>query len=152
MDVGNWAAITVAIPIPKTSMKLAYRPLLGLVLLVMIPLGVASKYYQGSFQWWVNDFSGDILYEIFWIGFIGLLFPHISTTQAAIGVFLATSFLEFLQLWHPPFLEAARSHLLGRLLLGTTFVWWDFPHYAIGCLLGWLGLHYLKRMYRGSRG
>lgn len=132
----------------ETLMKLTYRMLLGLVLIAMIPLGVASKYYQGALQWWVNDFSGDILYEIFWIGVIGLFFPRVSTAQAAIGVFLGTSFLECLQLWHPPLLEAARSHLLGRLILGTTFVWWDFPHYAIGCLLGWLWLRYLKRYYR----
>ena len=23
-------------------------------------------------------------------------------------------------------------------LIGTDFVWWDFPHYLTGCLLGWL--------------
>jgi hypothetical protein len=57
----------------------------------------------------------------------------------AVWVFLATAFLEILQLWHPPFLEAIRSTLMGRLLLGTTFVFSDFIYYAIGCILsGWI--------------
>ncbi|CCQ63282.1 hypothetical protein CWATWH0401_1935 [Crocosphaera watsonii WH 0401] len=39
-----------------------------------------------------------------------------------------------------------RSHILGKLLLGTTFSWWDFPHYIIGCLLGWLWLKFIDKL------
>jgi hypothetical protein len=58
--------------------------------------------------------------------------------RIAIGVFVVTSLLEVLQLWHPWALEQARATFLGRALLGTTFAWWDFPHYALGCALGWV--------------
>ncbi|MDJ0588654.1 MAG: hypothetical protein QNJ72_01490 [Pleurocapsa sp. MO_226.B13] len=30
-----------------------------------------------------------------------------------------------------------RSHLIWKLLLGAGFAWWDFPHYALGSLIGW---------------
>jgi hypothetical protein len=57
-----------------------------------------------------------------------------------VAVFAVTCALEVLQLWHPAPLEAVRGTFLGRTLLGTTFVWWDFPHYALGCALGaWSG-------------
>lgn len=32
---------------------------------------------------------------------------------------------------------------LGRTLIGTTFSLWDFPHYVLGCVLGWLWLRQL---------
>ncbi|GFE69657.1 DUF2809 domain-containing protein [Chroococcus sp. FPU101] len=54
-----------------------------------------------------------------------------------IGVFIVTSLLEFLQLWHFFLLQLLRSYTLGRLLLGTTFSEWDFLYYALGCLIGW---------------
>jgi hypothetical protein len=61
-----------------------------------------------------------------------------------LGVFLVTSALEFLQLWHPPFLQLIRSTFLGQTLIGTSFTWWDFPYYFFGCVLGWFGVRYVK--------
>jgi hypothetical protein len=56
-----------------------------------------------------------------------------------------TNGLECLQVLHAPVLDRIRSCFLGRTLIGATFVWWDFAHYAAGCLIGWL---YLKRLDR----
>ncbi|MCA1992128.1 MAG: DUF2809 domain-containing protein [Coleofasciculus sp. S288] len=110
-------------------------------LLIVTPLGILSKFYYGPAQVWVNDYSGDILYEIFWCLFFFLLIPtRKAITQIPLWVFAVTCVLEILQLWKSPFLEAIRATFIGRTLLGTTFVWWDFPHYAVGSLLGWLWL------------
>jgi hypothetical protein len=49
-----------------------------------------------------------------------------------------------LQLWQPPWLQAVRATLLGRLVLGNTFTWGDFLYYAIGCGLGWLWLRAIR--------
>lgn len=38
-----------------------------------------------------------------------------------------------------------RNTWLGRTLIGTSFVWWDFPYYLLGCLLGWLYLRTLQK-------
>lgn len=80
-------------------------------------------------------------YEVFWCLFFFAFFPKKKfIIFIPIGVFIITSLLEFLQLWHPPFLQLVRSYALGRLLLGTTFSSWDFLYYAIGCVIGawWL--------------
>ncbi|MEH2192618.1 MAG: DUF2809 domain-containing protein [Nostoc sp.] len=60
--------------------------------------------------------------------------------------FVITCILEFLQLLHPPLLNEIRATLVGKLLLGTTFVWWDFPHYGLGCVLGCLWLRQLQKI------
>lgn len=118
-----------------------------LSLLIVTPLGFLSKLYTGPAQNWFNNYAGDILYEIFWCLFFFLLIPHRKAIrQIPIWVFFVTCMLEFLQLWHPPFLQQIRANFLGRTLLGTTFVWWDFPHYAIGCIIGWLWLQQIWRL------
>lgn len=104
---------------------------------IVTPLGFASKWYNGPASWWSNDYGGGILYEVFWCLAAILLFPRASAIITASTVFVITCFLETLQLWHPPFLESIRSTFLGSALIGATFAWWDFPHYFIGCTLGW---------------
>jgi hypothetical protein len=116
-----------------------YRLILFYLLFILIPIGLGSKFYQGIFQNWINNSLGGILYVIAWVTLVLLIQPRFNPIWVAVWVFLATAFLEILQLWHPPFLEAIRSTLMGRLLLGTTFVFSDFIYYAIGCILsGWI--------------
>lgn len=110
-----------------------------LSLLIVSLLGLGSKYYRGWGDNWLNNSLAAVWYEVFWCLFFLALFPK-KIIFIPIGVFIMTSLLEFLQLWHPPFLQLLRSSTLGRLLLGTTFSEWDFFYYAIGCVIGgwWL--------------
>ncbi len=114
-----------------------YRLALLISVVLLVPLGFWVRFYQGGQAYW-NDLLGAIAYEMFWILWLLLVYPTLAIWQVAIGVFLGTSFFEFLQLWHPPLLEAMRATFIGRLLLGTTFNWADFLSYAIGCLAGGL--------------
>ena len=84
------------------------------------------------------DYGAGLLYEVFWILVLFFFFPRKEwTNKIALWVFTVTSVLEVLQLWRSPTLEWIRSHFLGRALIGTSFCWWDFPHYAVGSLFGW---------------
>jgi hypothetical protein len=107
-----------------------------LALAAVTPLGFATKLYRGPGAAWVANYGGGVVYEIFWIFLMLAIAPRWSASRVAIGVLLVTGGLEVLQLWHPPALEAVRSTALGRALVGSTFSWWDFPHYAAGCALG----------------
>ncbi len=49
---------------------LVRRSLILLLLLLIVPLGIFSKAYGGIGQEWVKDYSGDVLYEIFWCLFV----------------------------------------------------------------------------------
>ncbi|MEL4893859.1 ribosomal maturation YjgA family protein [Crocosphaera sp. Alani8] len=117
----------------------------------VVPLGLYSKYYQGIGSIWLNDYGAAIWYEVFWCL---LAFYFFSNKKAVkfipIYVFIVTCLLEILQLWNPFILTLIRSHIVGKLLLGTTFSWWDFPHYIIGCLLGWLWLEFINKLNYNS--
>jgi hypothetical protein len=119
--------------------------ILLIIIIVLIPLGILSKSYQGWGSSWVNNFSGDVLYEMFWCLLIFLVFPYRDEIgKICWSVFFITCALEFLQLRQDPILVSIRSLAIGRLLLGTTFSWWDFPHYFLGCWLSWLFLKSFK--------
>jgi hypothetical protein len=110
-----------------------------IALLIVTPSGFLFKLYSGRLCRWFNDYGAGVMYEIFWCMVIFFFYAYKkAAAKIAIGVFLATSFLEILQLWHPSILQQVRSTFLGGALLGSTFVWWDFPHYVLGCVIGWL--------------
>jgi hypothetical protein len=113
-------------------------------LLVIVPLGFYTKFYTGLVAGWVNNSLSGVFYVIFWCLLVFLLVPA-PAWLIATGVFVVTSLLEILQLSHHPVLEFIRGFFLGRVLIGTVFVWSDFVYYAFGCLLGWLWLRYLSR-------
>jgi len=114
-----------------------YRITLLISIIVIVPLGYAVRFH-GPAPEWLNDSLGSIAYEIFWILLVALLFPQASPLWTAVGVFFTTCALEFLQLWQSPLLQTMRATLPGRLVLGNTFTWSDFPSYFIGSVLGWL--------------
>ncbi len=122
-----------------------YRLALLISILIIVPLGYVVRFY-GAAPEWLNDLFGSVAYEIFWILLVALLFPKASPLWTAVGVCLATCVIEFLQLWHPPFLEAMRATLPGRLVLGNNFAWSDFLSYFLGSFLGWVWMRYLKLM------
>ncbi|MUG98693.1 DUF2809 domain-containing protein [Scytonema sp. UIC 10036] len=115
-----------------------------LSLLIVITMGFFFKYYVGPAHQWLNNYGAAVFYEIFWCLFAFLFFKgQAAIWQIPLWVFIITCILEFLQLWHPPLLEQFRATLIGKWLIGTTFAWWDFPHYLLGCVLGWLWLQKL---------
>lgn len=113
------------------------RLIIALLLIVLIPIGFYTKVYQGPAEDWVRNSMGGLVYEMFWCLVFFFLFPGKRPLIIALWVFLATSLLELLQLWHPPLLETLRSTFIGRTVLGHSFNLYDFPYYFIGCILGW---------------
>jgi len=112
--------------------------LLILLLIIITPIGFLTKFYQGPAQAWVSDSLGGVFYEIFWCLVVAFIWPAGNPLKIALGVFVITCTLEFLQLWHPAFLEYLRNSFIGRTILGNSFNWMDFPYYVVGSLLGYL--------------
>jgi len=129
---------------------LSERRWILLSLLILVSIGLYSKFYSGPAAYWVNYSLGGVFYEIFWCLLIVLFFDAGKPWVIAISVLFITCLLEILQLWHPPFLELIRSNFIGRVLLGTTFTWSDFPYYFIGCGIGWLWIERLKNIRKSA--
>ena len=118
-----------------------------LSLCILTPLGFAFKAYNGPGRLWFNDYGAGVVYEVFWCLVAFFFWPRRAyITKIAAAVFVATCALEVLQLWRPWFLQAIRATYLGSVILGTTFVWWDFPHYLLGCLIGWLWMRGITKL------
>lgn len=88
---------------------------------------------------------GGVFYVIFWCLAVSLVWRAATSRWIAAGVVGVTCGLEFLQLWHPPFLQALRRHFLGGTILGTTFVWSDFPYYFLGGAVAWAWMALVRR-------
>lgn len=122
------------------------RGLAALSLVVLTPLGLFSKFYSGPAADWVNNSLVGVWYVIFWCLCGIFFFERGKPWQIAVVVLVATCVVEFLQLWHPPWLEWLRSFFMGRVVLGTGFTWSDFPYYFIGAGLGWVWLRQLQKL------
>ena len=103
----------------------------------MLLLGFASKLYSGPGAGWVSGSAGGVLYVAFWLLLVLAVAPRLAPARVAVAVFLVTSVLELLQLWQPAWLAPIRASFLGHALVGSTFSALDFPHYALGALIGW---------------
>jgi len=126
------------IPMLKNRIKILF------LLLFALALGLGTKFYTGPAAQWVHYSLGGLFYELFWCLFLFFFFPRSRPVTIALLVFLATSFLEFLQLSQIYPLPAVRNTLCGQLLIGTTFAWSDFLYYFAGCLIGWFWMERLK--------
>ena len=117
-------------------MQSEMRRRLALTLVLLVPLGIGTKFYAGPAAGWVRGHAGGILYVVFWTTAVALVLPSPSPWRVAGGVFFVTCGLEFLQLWRPPTLRTIRQTFLGWVLIGAAFDWWDLVHYGVGAVLG----------------
>jgi hypothetical protein len=111
-----------------------------------VPFGLATKRYPIEGAAWVHDSVGGALYVAFFCLAALVVWPRARAWVVAAAVLAATCGVEVLQLWHPAWLDAIRATRPGGLLLGSTFVWSDFPWYLIGAALGWGWLRGVQRL------
>jgi hypothetical protein len=103
---------------------------------VLIVVGLGWRSGHLPFPGFLVKYGGDALWA--WLLFLGLtaVFPKSRTLPLAIAALAVAATVEFLQLHHGPWLEAARSTRLGRLALGSTFNPPDLIAYAVGIAIG----------------
>jgi hypothetical protein len=99
------------------------------------------KYYRGWAEFRIRFFISGIVYVMLWsAGLFALLPGRKNIWRIPLIVFVLTCGLEFLQLYRPPFLQAVRATLIGAAILGTDFLWSQFPYYIAGAFLSYLTL------------
>ena len=112
-------------------------------------LSLAAKFYRGPGDEWVNNWGpASVGYVLFFCLVALWLFPRRSMIPAIVVlVFALTCLVEFLQLYQPPWLQTMRATFLGRMVLGTSFSWWDFSAYICGAIAAWFLLQWLASRF-----
>ena len=121
-------------------MNLLFSPKKYLIvsLVILIPVGLATKHYTGPAADIIVNHSGGTFYVIFWCLFLKLILIRSKPVYICLFSLIITCMIELLQLWHPPFLEIIRSNYAGRILWGSSYSTADFPWYILGSIIGWI--------------
>lgn len=100
--------------------------------------------YRGWAQPWIRFYISSIVYVmILSVGLFAVVPSRRNIRRIPVIVFVLTCGLEFLQLYKPPILQAFRAMLIGAAIIGTDFVWLQFPFYIAGAGCSYLLLKFL---------
>lgn len=106
-----------------------------LLIVITIPLGLATRQYGYCLPHVIATFGGDVLYAtlvFFLIRFAALKPPLLTIAFLA---WLFCIMIETLQLYRAPWIQELRHTFPFGLILGYGFLWSDWICYAAGVLL-----------------
>ena len=101
----------------------------------VVALGLASRHFS-FLPSFVHLYIGDALWALMVFLIFGFLFPRQITLQIALYALCFSSFIEFSQLYHAPWIDSIRHTRLGGLVLGFGFLWSDLLAYLVGISFG----------------
>ncbi|MFT5288829.1 MAG: hypothetical protein ACI8QS_001113 [Planctomycetota bacterium] len=104
----------------------------------VIALGLATRSHALPWPDFVASNCGDALWTVALYLAICFACPRWKATHVALQAASISVAVEFSQLLSLPWLATARETILGRLLLGTDFVWVDIPRYLTGAVVALL--------------
>lgn len=87
----------------------------------------------------LSKYGGDAAWSAAWASGTLALWPALGRTRACAVAFTIAAAVECFQATGIP-AQVAHHGFAVRLLLGTTFGWWEFPCYAAGVLIAWFTL------------
>ena len=112
-------------------------------LAVVIGLGLASRAYDGLFPNALGKYPGDALWTVaVYLGW-KLVVPAMAPWKLGLMALGQSVGVEFLQLYHAPWLDGIRGNLFGHLLFGSTFNPMDLVAYSVGGTAVFLGDQFL---------
>jgi hypothetical protein len=112
------------------------RGIYFLWLAAVVCLGLLSRSeLVGLSPFWAK-YVGDALWALMFFVIVALALPSRSTLVVAAVALAICCAIELSQLYHAPWIDAARETRLGKLLLGSVFAWGDFVAYLAGVVTG----------------
>ncbi|MCF7740795.1 MAG: DUF2809 domain-containing protein [Candidatus Marinimicrobia bacterium] len=113
-------------------------------ILLLIPIGISTKFYDGYAKSWVNNSLSDILYVVFWTLILFSLRPSSNPYKICGLVFIISSIIEISQLWNFPIIIELRKGFIGKSLFGNTFIASDFLYYFLGSCSSYFLIKYFQ--------
>jgi hypothetical protein len=112
------------------------RPIYAIAIALVIGTGVLWRSGLFPLPDFVAKYGGDSLWALVVFLCFGMAFHRSSTVRIALVAVCFAWSVEFLQLYHAPWIDGIRSTRLGHLVLGTMFNSPDLLAYVIGIALG----------------
>jgi hypothetical protein len=108
----------------------------GVVIVIVIALGLASRRFTSNLPAFVGDYAGDTLWALMVYLLLAFVWPSASSARLAAAALAFAFAIELTQLYHAPWIDRVRDTRLGALVLGYDFVWSDLLCYATGVAMG----------------
>jgi hypothetical protein len=110
------------------STRLIYAAMTALVIVA----GLAWRRPELGLPPFAAKYGGSVLWGAMVFFAVATVFPAARLMKLVVLALLISATVEFSQLIHVDWLDAARRTTIGRLLIGVTFTWWDIVAYWIG--------------------
>lgn len=123
------------------------RWLYAVLVLLTIPLGLATRWKQQYFPVLINEYGGDVFAAtciFFGCRFLCVRWP---LWKVALLGYLVSVLIEVQQLYQAPWAVKFRHITVVGILLGHGFLWSDIVCYAVGILIGTLISAILERLF-----
>ncbi len=114
------------------------RIVYGILFLLIIPLGLATRRQPQWFYTFIAEYGGDAFWSTMFFFLFRILWPYVVLKKIALYTFLFSVAVEISQLYHAEWIDAVRNTFPGKMLLGNTFYWTDIMCYLAGTVFGWL--------------
>jgi hypothetical protein len=107
-----------------------------LLLTLIVIAGIASRLWPRFLPGIISKEFGDTLWASMFYLLIILAVPRVRPWRAAVVAIAITFAIEFLKLYHAPWIDRLRAGGFIGFLLGHRFLWHDFLCYAVGVMIG----------------
>jgi hypothetical protein len=114
------------------------RWLYAALVVITIPLGLATRWQQQYFPQIVDEYGGDVFAATCIFFGCRLLCPHWSLLKVALLSYFVSVLIELQQLYRAPWAVRFRNITAVGILLGHGFLWSDIVCYAVGTILGYV--------------
>ncbi len=105
--------------------------------IIIAPLWVSVKLYQGPYQNLMQNYFSCILYIIFWGLVIQMVFPGLREKPLLAAVFLITCAIELLHWQNPGLFSSFDVVVFDRTLLGANYSLHKIPYYGVGAFISY---------------
>ncbi|TCO79483.1 ribosomal maturation YjgA family protein [Marinisporobacter balticus] len=116
----------------KERSRMAY----SIFIIIVISLGIASRYFSVYLARWIAKYAGDVLWGLMVFLWVGFSLKDRSTRFVGRIALIFSFFIEITQLYHAPWIDSIRKTFIGGLVLGFGFLWSDLICYTVGIGIG----------------
>lgn len=108
-----------------------------LLIILIIPIGLASRKFDAELPYLYGKYAPDVLWAtVIYLG-LRFLIPNRPLVISVIGALTFSYLIEVSQFYNAPWIDSIRATWLGGLILGFSFLWSDLFCYALGIFLGY---------------